>query len=354
MIRQIKGNIFESTAEALVNTVNTVGVMGKGLALQFKEIFPENYRLYREACKKGEVQIGKMFVTSEKLNGADKTIINFPTKGDWRKPSEYQYITSGLVALRHEITSRHIRSVAIPPLGAHNGGLDWECVKDLIIKMLGDLDCELIIYEPNAEIVEKLKAERVKLTPARAMLLDMMCDMSTEDECASVFAAEKLVYFMQRMGASDIFKIHFSPYIYGPYSGGKINHMLYHLNGSYIKGMTGMQNRPFDPIWLLPDAQAVVADYMCSETNKAYTDICERTKPLLRGYYASSTLEMLSTIDYLLNNNPVFADWQSKSNRDLLPDIQNSLKEWSRRKEKLFNEERNIFIVLDHLRQYLN
>ena len=117
----------------LVNTVNTVGVMGKGIALQFKETFPENYRIYREACRQGKLSVGQMLVTVDtNLATGSKVIINFPTKTDWRRPSEYSYIEQGLQALRTEIISRHITSVAIPPLGSHNGGLDWLRVKPMI------------------------------------------------------------------------------------------------------------------------------------------------------------------------------------------------------------------------------
>ena len=137
MIHYVKGNLLESQAQALVNTVNTVGVMGKGIALQFKEAFPENYRIYRNACRSGQLNVGQMLVTTDSnLVLGSKVIINFPTKTDWRRPSEYSYIEQGLQALRTEIISRHFTSVAIPPLGSHNGGLDWLRVKPMIEQAL--------------------------------------------------------------------------------------------------------------------------------------------------------------------------------------------------------------------------
>ena len=133
MIHYVKGNLLESEADDLVNTVNTVGVMGKGIALQFREAFPENYRIYRKVCQNKELHVGEMLVTEEgTLMQGVKTIVNFPTKTHWRYPSEYSYIDLGLKALRREIEVRGIRSIAIPPLGSHNGGLDWLQVKQMI------------------------------------------------------------------------------------------------------------------------------------------------------------------------------------------------------------------------------
>lgn len=149
MIRRVNGNLLHDDAEALVNAVNTQGVMGKGIALQFKEMFPENYRLYRAACRNGEVNVGRMFVSVERIDDRDKIIVNFPTKTTWRLPSRYDYISSGLKALRAEIETRGIRSIAVPALGAGNGGLEWGRVYEMIVDALGDIDCDIRIYEPS-------------------------------------------------------------------------------------------------------------------------------------------------------------------------------------------------------------
>lgn len=132
MINYVTGNILDSKAQAIVNTVNTVGVMGKGIALQFKKAYPNNYKTYSIACKKEEVNVGKMFVTTDSnLSSGEKIIINFPTKQHWRKPSEYIYIEDGLNDLVNVIKLNKIKSIAIPPLGAGNGGLKWEKVKKI-------------------------------------------------------------------------------------------------------------------------------------------------------------------------------------------------------------------------------
>ena len=149
MIQSTKGNLLEAPVEALVNTVNTVGVMGKGIALMFKQRFPDNYRAYAAACQAGEVRVGEMFVTSAVERGRTIWIINFPTKKDWRHPSQLEWVHSGLVALTNVIQEKRIRSIAIPPLGCGNGGLDWNVVRPMIETALSDLrDVEIFLFEP--------------------------------------------------------------------------------------------------------------------------------------------------------------------------------------------------------------
>ena len=338
-------------AQALVNTVNTVGVMGKGIALQFKERFPENYNIYSRACKEGLLTVGQLLITEIKRLDGEKLIINFPTKTTWRRPSEYAYIESGLLTLRSKIQELGIRSIAIPPLGSHNGGLDWARVKKMIIDSLGDLDCDVRIYEPSTAIVERMKEERVRLTPARAMLLDVLCDMVSYGEFISVFAAEKIVYFLQRLGAKDIFKIEFTRGYYGPYSGGKIAHVLYYLNGSYIKGMVGMQNKPFDAIWLLDDTAGYITAYLELPENKNYRDIANRTKDFLRGYYSNYSLELLSTVDYILNEEQSVSHCDISGKDSFIEYINENISAWNSRKQRIFTGSRYISLIVDHLNQ---
>jgi len=148
-INFLKGDLLKSDAQALVNAVNTVGVMGKGIALQFKNRYPTNYMVYREACKKGELSIGKILVVKEGDLINQKFIVNFPTKQHWRSPSEISYIQYGLVALKKAIQEYDIQSIAIPPLGCGLGGLDWDVVKPMIVEAFQDLDINITIYEPG-------------------------------------------------------------------------------------------------------------------------------------------------------------------------------------------------------------
>ena len=146
------GNLLESKAQALVNAVNTVGVMGKGIALQFKKRFPLNFKLYAAACKKGEVEIGKMFVVQESDLQGDKVIINFPTKTEWAKKSEYEYVEEGLKDLVRVIEAYQIESIAIPALGCGHGGLNWARVKARLEQHSGDLPhIQIEIFEPATD-----------------------------------------------------------------------------------------------------------------------------------------------------------------------------------------------------------
>jgi O-acetyl-ADP-ribose deacetylase (regulator of RNase III) len=145
MLRLINGNLFDSDAEALVNPVNTFGIMGKGIARQFKKRYPENFQLYAEACRYGEVKIGEMFVTKE----GGRLIINFPTKEHWRNPSYIEWIEDGLYDLKAFLIEEKVKSVAIPALGVGNGGLKWSAVRELIIAILCDMDADITVYKPQ-------------------------------------------------------------------------------------------------------------------------------------------------------------------------------------------------------------
>jgi O-acetyl-ADP-ribose deacetylase (regulator of RNase III) len=148
MITYTTGNLLAAGTDALVNAVNTVGIMGKGIALQFRETFPENYLAYRAACKTGALTIGRVLVTEINRAHGLRYIINFPTKEHWKNPSQLGYIRLGLIALKAAIVEYQILSVAIPALGCGNGGLNWKEVRSLMEQALGDLDTEIMVYEP--------------------------------------------------------------------------------------------------------------------------------------------------------------------------------------------------------------
>lgn len=336
MIEYTIGNLFESDAEALVNTVNTVGVMGKGVALQFKKNFHNNYKAYVEACKNGDVQIGRMFVVRDHSLLGEKLIVNFPTKTDWRKPSEYEYVERGLDALVDTIRQYGIKSIAIPPLGAGNGGLHWDRVKKMIEDKLSALDVRIIVYEPSLQIKEHLAKERVKLTDARALLLYVLFDLVRHGEYVSEFSCEKVCYFLQRFGAKKYFKLEYIPYYYGPYSG-KVRHVLYALNGSYIMGYSDMDKKAFSPLNLIPDCWNEVSQYV--ESKSELKEIAERTMAFLRGFYSDFALELLSSIDFLLQSGQA-TDRQS---------VIDGLNSWNDRKRSLFSDTRYIDISLKHL-----
>jgi O-acetyl-ADP-ribose deacetylase (regulator of RNase III) len=339
MIKYITGNILESTAQALVNTVNTVGVMGKGIALQFKKAYPSNFKAYVEACKKGEIVIGQLFVTKDRnIDSGEKLIVNFPTKQDWKKPSEYAYIDAGLDKLKLLIQENHIKSIAIPPIGAGNGGLDWERVKRMIEFKLSHLDAEIFVYEPTEQIKEYLKKERVKLTDAKALLLYVLYDLVKNGEYVSEFSSEKACYFLQRFGAAKYFKLRFEPNFYGPYSG-KLRFVLNALNGSYVMGYSDMSKKPFEPLTLVADGYTTVENHIIN--NPELLEIAERTIGFLNGFYSDFALELLSTIDYIINDSNIIDEKY----------ITQKLESWSDRKRSLFSNPKYINISLRHLKQ---
>lgn len=343
MIHYKIGNLLESDAEALVNTVNTVGVMGKGIALQFKNTFPNNFRVYQKACKNNEIQVGKLLITEEEsLLLGNKIIINFPTKTNWRLPSEFSYIENGLIELVNEIKERKIKSIAIPPLGAGNGGLDWSKVKLILEKYLADVDCQIYIYEPSQSIQEVLKKERVKLTPARAMLLSVLYDLVQSGEFASEFSAEKIAYFLQRFGAKDVFKLDFQPNFYGPYSG-KVKHVLYYLNGSYIMGYSSKDKKPFEELGLVFEAEQDVNKFLDSGENIQFKQTVENTKKFLSGFYSPFGLELLSTIDFIKKSKNV------NSQEEIIKELEN----WSDRKKSLFTNPKFIEIATNNIKNHL-
>lgn len=339
MIHYIKGDIFESSAMAIVNTVNLVGIMGKGIALQFKKQFPANFKLYQKACKNNEIGIGKLLVTRENSVFGEKIIINFPTKTDWRKSSEYEYIDAGLKDLIRVIDEYKITSIAIPPLGAGNGGLNWEKVKTMIENSLSSLQIDISVYEPNAKIAEKMKDERVKLTGARALLLYVLFDLVRHGEFVSEFSSEKVCYFLQKFGANDLFKLHYEPKYYGPYSG-KVRYVLNIMNGSYIMGYSDMNKKPFDPLLLIADSYQDVVGIV--ENDEQLKAIAEKTTAFLDGFYSDFALELLSSVDYIMSQY---------GNIDC-DEIYGYLSKWNDRKSVLFSNPKYIAIAREHLLEH--
>lgn len=337
MIQYITGNILDSNAQALVNTVNTMGVMGKGIALQFKRAYPNNYKAYEKASKNEEVKVGKMFVTLDSnTTTGERIIINFPTKTNWRKPSEYKYIEDGLDNLVEVINNKQIKSIAIPPLGAGNGGLNWEKVKKLIEQKLGHLNIDIYVYEPTVQIQEHLMKERVKLTDARALLLYVLYDLVKNGEYVSEFSSEKICYFLQKFGAKKYFNLEFEPNFYGPYSG-KVRFVLNAINGSYLMGYSDMNKKPFEPLTLVADAFETVKNHV--EKNNELLEIGNKTIVFLRGFYSDFALELLSSIDYISTKENTF-DKQT---------ISKGLEKWSDRKRTLFSNPKYLELSLRHL-----
>ena len=347
MIEYTKGDLLTSNAQALVNTVNTVGVMGKGIALHFKEMFPYNFTVYAAACKRGELVPGKMLVVKDSnLDLGERLIINFPTKVHWRQPSKYEYIEAGLKDLVRVIRDFEVGSIAIPPLGCGNGGLDWGVVKGMIERALAPVDgVDICVYEPSTEVsmllAKQSRNSQAHLTPARAMLLYAMFCYEVHDERCSLFVANKLSYFYQMLGEKEFARMSFVPHYYGPYSVG-VGHMLNAVNGKYIHGLEQMDRKPFEALMLDYGRKAEVSDYVHHSLTETQIGHIKQLLRLIDGYESAYALEVLATVAYVRKEHPGIS----------LEDTIVQIESWSSRKKNLFKRE-HIATAYEHLNGWL-
>ena len=304
MIRYTQGNLLEADVEALVNTVNTVGVSGKGIALMFKDQFPENFRAYGAFSKAGNLAPGGLFITERQDMLGPRFIINFATKKHWRNPSKLEWIEQGLTILRDKIKAHGIRSIAIPPLGAGNGGLNWEDVRPLIAAALTDLDCEIFVYEPTQTYQNVVKRHGVeKLTPARALMAEMIRRYEVLGFDCSILEAQKLAWFLNVAinGSKSGTPIadDFGANRYGPYSD-KIRHLLDSLDGSYLECERRVADaRPFDPIRFKHERQDRVSTFLTTPEVSPYRLALDSASETIDGFQSPHGLELLATIDWL-------------------------------------------------------
>lgn len=306
MIRFTQGNLLDADAEALVNTVNTVGVMGKGIALMFKEAFPENFRSYEAACKAGAVRIGSMYVTERRKMIGPKWIINFPTKEHWRQPSQMEWIDEGLQDLKHVIVEKNIRSVAIPPLGSGNGGLDWAGVKRRIEMALEPLrDVSVIVYEPTATYQNVAKRAGVEtMTPARALVAELVRRYSILGIECTLLEVHKLAYFLERsietLCLRNELDLKFEANRFGPYSQ-RLAHLLNGLDGSYLHCDRRLADaRPLDSIRFDDARKDKVSLFLASGQAKAYLPALKATTDLIDGFESPLGMELLATVDWMI------------------------------------------------------
>lgn len=305
MIRFTTGNLLEARAEALVNTVNTVGVMGKGIALMFKERFDQNYRLYAAACKAKEVRTGKMFVTEVQELDGPRWIVNFPTKQHWRSPSKLEWIVEGLQDLRRFLIEERVQSVAIPPLGAGNGGLEWPQVRAQIETALNGLETEILVFEPTRQYQNVAKRSGVEqLTPARALIAELVRRYWVLGMECSLLEIQKLAWFLERAiercnPGDNPLGLQFVAHKYGPYAN-RLEHLLNNLDGSYLHCDKRISDAaPLDVIWFDDARKERVSAYLESEA-KAYAEALEFTAALIDGFESPLGMELLATVDWLV------------------------------------------------------
>lgn len=306
MIRFVRGNILEADTEAVVNTVNTVGVMGKGIALQFKDAFPDNFKAYEAACKAQEVRIGRMFVTLNSDLTNPKWIVNFPTKKHWRNPTKIEWVVDGLEDLKHFIQTEDVRSIAIPPLGCGNGGLQWRRVRSEIIAAMSDLEgVDVVVYEPSAGYLSHTKQTGAEvLTPARAMIAEMIRRYLVLGFECSLLEAHKIAWFLERsiqeLKLPDPLDLKFAAHKYGPYSE-RLRHLLNALDGSYLHCSKRLSDaRPLDVIWFEPERRSSIEEYLASDAGRHFQVAMDRTSELIDGFESPLGMELLATIDWLI------------------------------------------------------
>jgi O-acetyl-ADP-ribose deacetylase (regulator of RNase III) len=291
------GDILKADAEAIVNTVNCVGIMGRGIALQFKKAFPANFRAYALACDEGEVQPGRMFVYDTGAFTNPRYIINFPTKRHWKGKSRIEDIDSGLIALAQEVRERGIKSIAIPPLGAGLGGLDWNEVRPRIEAALRDVpDLDVLIYQPNGA-PEVVKSREVpNMTPGRASLVTLMHRylQGLMDPFVTLIEVQKLMYFMQEAGQH--LRLQYVKHHYGPYAK-NLSHVLNAVEGHFISGYQDGGDQPDKELTIVPGAiaEAEAALEHEPETQGHFNRVAD----LVEGFETPFGLELLATVHWV-------------------------------------------------------
>ena len=301
-----QGNLLEARVDALVNTVNTVGVMGKGIALMFKEAFPANFRAYEEACKRKEVRVGHMFVTENHALDGPRWLINFPSKQHWRQPSKFEWIVDGLEDLRRVIEEKKITSIALPPVGCGNGGLEWSEVRPEIDRILGSLEAvDVVVFEPTDKYQNVAKPTGVaKLTPARALVAEMVRRYWILGIECTYLEVQKLCWFLERtihqLGIEDPLDLRFAADKYGPYSD-RLRHLLNGLDGSYLHCDKRLSDAgPSDTIWFDEERRAFVDLYLKQNKQRPLLQVLDRTAALIDGFESPLGMELLATVDWLI------------------------------------------------------
>jgi O-acetyl-ADP-ribose deacetylase (regulator of RNase III) len=327
MLSLANGDLLRAGTEAIVNTVNCVGVMGKGIALQFKQAFPRNFDAYQEACKRSEVQLGRMFVfdTGSMIN--PRWIINFPTKDHWKGRSRLRDIESGLMDLKRVIREHGIRSIAVPPLGCGNGGLDWTLVEPRIRDAFADMpEIEVQLFTPaGAPRFDQMRVATDKpvMTRGRALVLKLLGLYGAAGYRHSMLEVQKLTYFLQAAGEN--LRLGFRKYHYGPYAE-NLNHVLQRIEGHYIRGYG---DRSKDAEIYVLEAGADEADRFLAQDEEAKRRL-ERVAELIEGFETPYGLELLSTVHWLTASE----DAKFKTPEDVVQQV----REWNARKAKMMKQ----------------
>jgi len=324
-IQLVTGNLLEQRVDAIVNTVNTVGVMGKGIALQFKRKWPANAKAYEAACKRGDVVPGKMFVFDNGGLVEPKFIINFPTKRHWRQPSRMSDIESGLIDLVAQVKLLNIRSIAIPPLGCGNGGLDWNVVRPRIEAAFHDLqDVQVELFAPNdvsgvRELVPE--AQKPRMTPGRAAILKVLSIYREMRYPLSQIEVQKLAYFLVSAG-QELGRLSFKKHTYGPYAA-ELRHVLTKMDGAYLHGV-GDGSKPSE-ITVVSAALQEAEAFLETHEDNATAQRVQRIARLIDGFETPYGMELLATVHWVAVENPAAG----------IDEIIESIRDWNDRKRQI-------------------
>lgn len=329
MIEIVQGNVITAEAEALVNTVNCVGFMGKGIALQFKQAYPENYQIYRKACGRGEVQPGRMLIYDTGTMLYARYIINFPTKRHWKGKSSYEDIQAGLNALIADVQRLGICSIAIPPLGCGLGGLDWRKVRPMIENAFAALpEVQVLLFEPHGAPEPEampVRTARPQLTVARALFLKLMDFYAAMEYRLTLLEIQKLAYLLQESGQP--LRLRYTASYYGPYAP-NLNKVLEALEGHFIRGY-GDSQKPDVEITLLESATQEADTFLADKP--AERERLSRVNSLIEGFETPYGMELLASVHWVAVHGlfPV---------KDAEEAIQ-AIHQWSDRKRQMFKPE---------------
>jgi O-acetyl-ADP-ribose deacetylase (regulator of RNase III) len=356
MLKFTTGNLLDADVDALVNTVNEVGVMGKGMALQFREAFPESAREYMARAKAGGVTVGKVLVTESGRSSGARLIVHFPTKKHWRHPSRLGWIEAGLLDLKTAIREHSIRSVAIPPLGCGNGGLDWASVRRLIEQTMSDLDgVDVLVFEPTTLYhAAPKRTGAMELTPARGLVAELVRRYEMMGMGCSILEVQKLAYFLERsvdrLRLSNMLELRFVASRFGPYSD-RLRHLLDGLDGSYLRCERRLADaRPSDLIQFDHSLREPLAVFLSGEETQRLVPALDDATRLIDGFESAFGMELLATVDWLLRTQGAIPSVEY---------LQAAIAAWpssksaARRKQRLFDE-RVLGIALERIRPYLS
>jgi O-acetyl-ADP-ribose deacetylase (regulator of RNase III) len=335
-----QGDLLKADTDAIVNTVNCVGVMGKGIALQFKQKWPENFKTYAHACKNGKVVPGRMFIYDAGGFVRPHFIINFPTKQDWRGKSKIEFIEEGLDDLIAQVERLGIKSVALPPLGCGNGGLEWQEVRRMILDAFEWLPhVNVLLFEPKGapapqEMVNRTK--RPAMTPARAAIVKIISIYRQMQYGLSKIEVQKLAYLLEEAGQP--LNLAFVKHNYGPYSD-KLRHVLKAMDGHYVLGVGDHASEA--DIVAVPEALAEADRFFEVQEGLEVQHRVEQIAKLIEGFETPYGMELLATVHWVANY-----EGRGRSAEDAVEAVH----DWNERKHRLL-QPRHIALAWQRLKE---